>query len=444
MTNLNEKKAELINLQRNNSSPTKKDLLIEIQNELNKLSLPHSKTEEWRNTNVNSILNHKYILGKKESVPLKYVNTFSFNEINADRLVLINGHFSDEYSHFNKTSGIQMGSIKKNQKSNSFKKYYGSTNLYKSNFFAAYNSAYAEDGIFIHIPENVIVEHPIHIVNFIYGNNQKTISQAHNLIIAEKNSHAKILTTYHSLSEDFTFNNVATEIICSENSDIEFYVFEGEGDTASIVNNTYVNQLNGSKFLSNTSTLCGSLVRNEIHIDLLGENCESDLQGIYFPDKEQHIDNYVSIKHSKPNCKSNQLYKGIIDNKAETVFTGKVFVAPDAQKTDAAQSNRNILLTDNSKAHSRPQLEIYADDVRCSHGSTTGQIDKEALFYMKTRGIPELKAKTLLMTAFIGDIIEHITVKPYRDYVNYLVNKKLKGQEPESLCHVKICPACEK
>jgi Fe-S cluster assembly protein SufD len=335
-----------------------------------------------------------------------------------------------------------IGSLKKAANNESIKSNLGKTKLHKNNLFTAINSAYATDGACIIIPDNYAPENPIHIVNFVNGDNAKIISQSRNLIYLGKNAQAKVINTYHSLSSDFTFNNVGTEIFTEDDANLHYYIFQGEGNEASQINNTFVEQKKGSFFKMNTSTLCGSTVRNELHVDFKGEHCEADLQGIYLPDKEQHADNFVSILHSKPNCVSGQLYKGIIDNNAKSVFTGKVYVARDAQNTDASQSNKNLLLTDNAKAYSRPQLEIYADDVSCAHGSTTGQIDKEELFYLKSRGIPERRAKTMLMTAFIEDVLNKIEIKQYKEYVQFLVNRRLKGQEVEGLCSVKICPNC--
>ncbi len=445
MSDLKEKKKELLSLFKAENKFLSNIKLAEVLTNIDQTNIPDSKTEEWKNTSLKGILKHKFALGEKMSVPTEYIDTFSFYGLEADRLVFVNGNFDREQSKISQSSGnIFIGSIKDAQ--TSYKKIieenYCSVNIDKKGFFAEINSAYAQDGAFIYIPNNIVLERPVHIVNFIHGNNQKVFSQTRNLIVTGKNSQLKLVSSYHSLSEDFTLNNVATEIVCGENSTTEFYIFEGEGNYASHINNTFVNQHANSIFKSNTASLCGTLVRNEMHIDYLGENCETDLQGVYFPDKEQHFDNYINIRHSKPNCKSNQLYKGIIDNKAEAVFTGKVYVAPDAQKTDASQSNKNLLLTDNAKAHSRPQLEIYADDVSCAHGSTIGQLDNEALFYLKTRGIPERRAKILLMSAFTADVLDNITIKPYKEYVNYLVNKRLKGQKVEGLCSLKICPSC--
>lgn len=421
------------------------DKAVNLKRSIKKRKLPDSKTEEWKNTDINSLLKHKYNIGKKSAVPEEYINTFSFYGLDTDRIVLVNGFYSHENSHITQNNNkIIIGSLREAKKDQFklFTDYFDKTELHENNFFTAINTAYSEDGAFIFIPDNTEIEKPIHIVNFINGNESKIIAQSRNLIIAGKNAHVKIINSYHSLSSDFTLNNVGTEIICKEDSGLDFYIFEGEGNEASHINNTFVHQYKGSRFKANTATLCGSLVRNEMHVDFKDPYCETDLQGIYLPDKEQHVDNFVSIKHSKANCVSKQLFKGIIDNNAQAVFTGKVFVAPDAQKTDASQSNKNLLLSDNAKAYSRPQLEIYADDVSCAHGSTTGQIDNEALFYLKSRGIPERRAKTMLMNAFVKDVLDNIEIKPYREYVNFLVNRRLKGQEVEGLCSVKICPNC--
>ena len=417
----------------------------EVTDFIKKTSIPDEHDEEWKKTDLSILLKHKFIRGIKQIVPDEFVDTFSFYGLESHRIVFVNGFFSEENSsNIHKKTNVYIGSLKnaKIEKNKAFLSTFNTTELHKDNFFTAINTAYSEDGAYINIPDNTIVDKPIHLVNFIHGNNNKVLSQSRNLVIVGKNSQVKIISSYHSLTTDFTFNNVGTEIIARENSNIEYYLFEGEGNEASHFNNIHVDQYEGSCFKANTATLCGALVRNDIHVDFKGEHCEVDLQGLYLPDKEQFAENFVEIKHSKPNCNSKQLYKGIIDNKARSVFVGKVFVAPDAQKTDASQSNKNLLLSDNAKAYSRPQLEIYTDDVSCAHGSTTGQIDKEALFYLKTRGIPEKRAKILLMSAFVKDIIDKIEIKPYRDYVNYLVNKRLKGQKVEGLCAVKICPNC--
>lgn len=418
----------------------KKEEYIGLVRELN---FPTSKTEEWRKTDLTPILKHSYHLGMPFNIPVEFINTFSFYQLETNRIVFVNGHYSKQYSSINESNdSVIAGSLKEHINDLSVKNFFGKSAIAKNSIFTALNSAYSEDGAIIYIPDNVVLDKPVHLVNFTFGNNFKVLSQSRNLIVLGKNAKAKIISTWHSLSSDFTLNNVGTEIFTGENSNLHYYLFQGEGNEASQINNTFAELQKGSYLKMNTSTLCGSVVRNEVHIDFKGENCEADLQGIYLPDKEQHVDNYVNIRHSKPHCVSKQLYKGIVDNKAQSVFTGKVYVARDAQKTDADQSNKNLLLTDTAKAYSRPQLEIYADDVSCSHGSTTGQLDKEALFYLKSRGIPERQAKTILMIAFIEDVLSKIDIKQYKEYVQFLVSKRMKGQEVEGLCAIKICPNC--
>ena len=292
------------------------------------------------------------------------------------------------------------------------------------------------------MPDNYVSENPLHIINFTDGDNNKTLVQTHNLIVGGENSQLKIINTYNSLSANYTLSNIVTEIFLEQNSQINYNTFQGEGNDASQIHNTSVNQNKDSVFNSHTVTFCGTIVKNNFIVNLNEEHAEVSLDGLYMPDKEQCFDNYIFVNHAKPNCTSNQNYKGIIDNKAKAVFLGKVYVAKDAQKTLADQSNKNLLLTDYAKVYSRPQLEIYADDVSCSHGSTSGQLDKESLFYLRSRGIPLKRAKNLLMYAFTSDLIDNITIKAYREYVNFLINKRLRGDEILGLCSVKICPSC--
>jgi len=219
-------------------------------------------------------------------------------------------------------------------------------------------------------------------------------------------------------------------------------IFQGEGEGAFQLNNLHISQQKGSTFESNTATLCGELVRNDLVVNLNGEYCQTNLNGFYLAEKEHIFDNFIKVNHLSANCQSNQLYKGTIDNNAIVSFFSKVYVAPDSQKNDANQSNKNILLSDYAKVYSMPQLEIYADDVSCAHGSTTGQLDKEALFYLRTRGISERIAKTLMLYAFISDVIVKIENKAYKDFLFFLINRRLKQEKIEGLCSHKICPSC--
>ncbi len=430
--------------------PGKKSLLVDdivYQKSLdfiNKNDFPTKDNEIWRHSDLRQLYKHNYEEAKFVTVSEDFISNFSILNLNSEKIVFINGFYSEKNSNLSNKEDIIICSAKdaKSNHSEIFDKYFESTEIHKDNIFAALNTAFAENGVFIYIPENYISENPIHVLFFVDGNGRKVINQNRNLIIAGKNSQAKVICSYHSLTRNYTLTNSVSEIFLSKDAQLNYNLFQGEGNDAFQINNTRVIQHANSVFTSNNSTHCGALVKNNLTVDLAGEYSEANLHGLCLPDKEQHFDHYVNVRHLKPNCTSNQLYKGIIDNKAKAIFMGRVFVAKGAQKTDANQSNRNLLLTDYARAHSKPQLEIYADDVSCSHGSTTGQLDKEALFYLRTRGIPEKRAKTLLMKAFAKEVMDKITIKPYKDFVSFLVNKRLKGEEITGLCSVKICPTC--
>ncbi len=417
----------------------------ESLNLLQKIKIPDRKLENWRKFNSAPIFNHNYKLGNKLKINEDVLKSLSFYKEKGNNIILINGHFDKELSSLDtKNNKIITGSLNeaKSNYSEIIQNYLKIKNPKTKNYFSVLNDAYAEDGAFIYVPDNVSVKEPIFIMHFIQSDNGNVFAQNRNLIIVGKNSDVKIIHTYHSLSSDFSFNNSLTDIFIGEDASAEYYLFEGEGNTSAHINHINIETKRNSLFKSNVVTFCGSVVRNNFHAEFNGEHGNIDLQGIYMPDKQQHVNNFIEVLHSKPNCRSNQLFKGLIDNTAVSVFTGKVFVARDAQKTDSSQSNQNLLLTDYARAHSRPQLEIYADDVACAHGSAVGQLDDEALFYLKTRGIPEKRAKTILMRAFLKDVTENISYDVYREYVNFLISKRLKGQSPESLCSVKVCPSC--
>jgi Fe-S cluster assembly protein SufD len=228
------------------------------------------------------------------------------------------------------------------------------------------------------------------------------------------------------------------------NAKLNFNIFQGEGDDAFQINHTRVIQHRDSCFSGHTLSFCGAIVRNDIQVEQIEEGCETYLNGLYLPDREQHFDNELFVHHAKAHGTSKQVYKGIIDHKASAVFMGKVLVDRDAQKTQASQSNRNVLLSKDAKVNSKPQLEIYADDVACSHGSTTGQIDKEALFYLQSRGIDRRQAEVLLLSAFVADVIESIEVDALRLFVNLLINKRLKGEKQDGQClMIDVCHGCD-
>jgi len=405
---------------------------------------PTKKIEDWRKTELTKIYKHKFAKAEKVEVIEFIVSIYKIRELECNFLVFVNGFLIEDYSNIISNNLIIKNIAKaKIENKDEFYKYFNKSKFEHENLFSALNTAYSNDGTFIYIPKNKAVEHPIHVLFLSDGNNKKTISQIRNLIIAETNSEAKIVFSHHSISVNYTLSNVVTEIFLNENSNINFNVFQGEGDDAMQINHTRVYQKANSNFSSHYITLCGSLIRNDLKVVYQGENCETDLNGLYLPDREQHFDNSIFIHHAKPNCTSRQLYRGVVDNKASAVFTGKVYVDKDAQKTNAEQNNNNILLTPYAKVHSKPALEIYADDVKCSHGSTTGQLDKEALFYLQARGIGIKEAQILLLNAFASTVIDKIKIPEFRRFVKFLIEKRMSGDKIEGQCSMfEECGGC--
>lgn len=405
---------------------------------------PTKKHEDWRKIDLKKIFKHHFIKAEKVEVIEFIVSIYKIRELDANLLVFVNGFLLEEYSKIiSKDLKIMNISKAKKEELDIFNKYFGKSDIKNENIFSAINEAYSSEGSFIYIPKNKTIEHPIHVIFLSDGNNNKTISQIRNLIIAEQNSEANIIYSHHSISVNYTLSNVLTEIFLEQNSKINFNVFQGEGDDAMQINHTRINQKRYSNFSSHFITLCGSLIRNDLKIKHQEENCETYLSGFYLPDREQHFDNLVFVHHASPNCESNQLYRGVIDNKATAVFSGKVLVDKDAQKTNAEQNNNNILLTPYAKVHSKPQLEIHADDVKCSHGSTTGQLDKEALFYLQSRGIGFKEAQILLLNAFASAVIDKIQIPEFKRFVKFLIEKRMSGEKIEGQCAMlEECGGC--
>ncbi len=392
-------------------------------------NFPSKKDEKWRHTKLKSLLQNKYKIQNSNNFSEFEINDFLIPNLDANVLVFINGNFIEKYSKINNKSSfiIEDMIVAKSKHSEIFDKYFESTEIYKKDVFTATNSAFISNGTFIYLKENTIVDKPIHIINISNSKNENTASQTRNLFIFGNNSQSKIISTYHTMYENFVFDNIVTEIIVAAKSVVNYNIVQDISNKAHHINNINVLQDTSSSFTCNTISLSGKLIRNEIDIDINGEHCETDINGLYLPTDNQHFDNILYLNHSKPNCKSNQLYKGIIDNEASAVFYGKVFVAKDSQKTNANQSNKNVLLTNSATINSKPQLEIYADDVSCSHGSTTGQLDENAMFYLQARGIGKNLAKRLLLKAFVSDVIDKITIKEFKEYVDNLIKNSFQN-----------------
>jgi len=399
---------------------------------LQEIDLPKKNDEDWIKTDINNILRHSFKYGKKLDLDKMIVSLYNLSGTYANVIVFINGHFCPDFTKIIDKKELLIFENLKTAKINEpklFDKYFNKTEAHKKHFFSALNTAYAEDGAFILIKKNKKIENPIHVYHFSDGDNSKITSLLRNLIIAEEGSKSNILFSYHSLSENYELTNVSTEIFVEDNAYLDFNTFQGEGDDAFQINQTMVHQQKDSQFYSNTATMCGNVIKNDIHVKMLGENAYTELNGIYLPDREQQFTNTLYVEHSVGNSLSNQFYRGILENNAKSVFYGKVLIDKGATKSEAHQTNNNILLSKHSKAHSKPHLIIHNDDVAASHGSTVGQLDEEALFYMQTRGIGEKNAKTLLLKSFAKEVIDKIQIPQYHFYLEFLVDKRLRGEK---------------
>jgi Fe-S cluster assembly protein SufD len=265
------------------------------------------------------------------------------------------------------------------------------------------------------------------VVNLLFSKTNTRVNQR-NLFVIGKNAEARVIICDHALSDYRYFTNSVTEIMVDENAYMDYIKVQNEHNFATNISSLYATQEKDSRFNTNIITLHGGMVRNNVNVLLNGEGCENNASGLYLVDKGQHVDNYTYIDHAKPNCMSNQMYKGVLDDFATGAFNGRIRVKPDAQKTKAFQANNNILLTDDAEMNTKPQLEIYADDVKCSHGATVGQLDEDALFYLRARGIEEREARLMLMFAFAHEIIARIEVEPLRDRIDNLIDKRLRGE----------------
>lgn len=292
--------------------------------------------------------------------------------------------------------------------------------------FGKLNTAFLRDGLFIYCPKNVSIEKDIQVHIISDTTKSQIFSQPRILVVCEENSELKIVENYHQNGENSSFTNTCTEISVDKNARIEYYKLQLE--TAEFYHSglTAVSQQTGSVFSAYSFSFGGAMVRNDLDIHLLDEHIESHMYGAYVLNGKTHVDNHSSVNHAMPNCESNELYKGIMSDNSTAVFNGKIFVRKDAQKTNAFQSNRNLLLSPDATVHTKPQLEIWADDVKCSHGATIGQLDEEQLFYLRSRGIPKKEAISLLTQAFIGEVIEKVNIDIIKERLDRALEERME------------------
>ncbi len=392
------------------------------------LGIPTRHDEEWRYTNVAPIFENAYSVGGDVTVSEDELAAVPFGDLSGLRIVFVNGIFAPDLSHVeNAPNGIILGNIAAHSDNAHIETHLARYAQFDKQPFVALNTAFLSDGAFLSIGRNVIVEDPIQILYLSIAGENPVISHPRTLILAGENSQATIVETYVGVGDGVTFSNAVTEIVLGQNAVLDHTKVVQENNRSFHIATMQVELQRDSRFRSQNITLGGAIVRNDHNAGMRAEGAECTLDGMYFASGKQLVDNHTSIDHAMPHCNSHELYKGILDGSARGVFNGKIFVREDAQKTDAKQTNQTLLLSGEASINTKPQLEIFADDVRCTHGATIGQLSAEQLFYLRSRGIGAEEARALLTFAFAGELVDRIPVEGVRAEVLQALFRLLPG-----------------
>ncbi len=393
---------------------------------LDLLKFPNAKTEEWRQTSVRKLLNEDFNVSAEKRKLASGIKEKLILQKNKRNLIFVDGYClnAGEFNN-NLPEGAYIGNLQSaiGKVPDVVLKYFDKYLDYSTGFEAV-NTAFVKDGLFVYLPEGTIIEEPVQVLFFFERENE--LSSLRNLIALEANSGVDLVINYLGKPNAKYFVNGANEIAIGENSRLNIFEIQEQSRNSYHVQKSAVYQESSSALSHFEFTFSGGLIRNDVKTKLDGENIECNLQGLYIVKGKEHVDNHTVIEHLKPNSFSFELYKGILKDEARGVFSGRIFVDPSAQKTNAYQSNKNILLSEKAVIDTKPQLEIYADDVKCSHGATVGKLEEQALFYFKSRGISEDIAKSMLIQAFASDIIERVKFDELREYLNSKISRNLK------------------
>jgi len=407
------------------------------------LGFPTTKNEDWHFTSVAPIAERVFSLASSSAnaseterrgvsrrkgdptnaagVTLSHLKPFKFGESDWHTLVFVNGIFSEDLSSFAGLGGdVRVSSLARAIKSGgeSLQRHLGKVAKFEQHTFTALNTAFIADGAFIELQPNAVIEQPIHLL---FVSDGDTASHPRNLVVAGRHSRAVIIESFLSVRDSEYFTNAVTELVVGEGARIDHYKIQRESESAFHVGTVQAREARESQLHSFSFATGGALARTNIYTSLEGDAATCTLNGLYLADGTQHIDNQTSIEHIAPNCPSHEVYKGVLDGRSHGVFNGKVYVHPEAQKTDGKQSNNNLLLSAGARVDTKPQLEIFADDVKCTHGATVGRLDEVAMFYLNSRGIGRETARTLLTYAFAADVLETIELEPLRKELEKIV-----------------------
>ena len=413
------------------------NLLTDVRREgfknFNKKGLPTFKNEEWKYTSVSNLFKKEYHLTEDE------VNTgiskSQVDEIrlpgfeNANELVFANGKFVPELSTI-RSSKEQLVILPLEEAANGIykdlvKEHLGKSALFINDAIHALNTSFIYGGVFIYAVKGQIIENPVYLYHISDATENHILSQPRSLVFADRSSKLQLVERYKTIGSMDSFTNEVVEIVVKDNAILEYYKIQNDGANGSHVGTTHIRQIGKSYAHTVIVSLDGGMIRNNTNIIMEAAGNEAHMYGLYLLKGNSHVDNHTLVDNRMPNCFSNELYKGVMDERSTGVFSGKIFVRPDAQKTNAYQTNNNILLSDNATVNTKPQLEIFADDVKCSHGCTVGRLDEEALFYLRARGISKEHAQAMLLKAFAESIIEQIKIEPLKDYAEQLIVDRL-------------------
>ncbi|BCY27774.1 Fe-S cluster assembly protein SufD [Flavobacterium okayamense] len=390
---------------------------------------PSKKEEAWKYTSLNAVLKNDFSVFPKteNAIEFKDVKKYFLHDVDTYKLVFIDGKFSSFLSQTTH-DGIDvclMSSVLNKPKYKLVLDTYFNQVASKEESLTTLNTAFAKEGAFVNIPKGKVADKPIEIIHFSTGNESAIMLQPRSLIVVGENAHVQIIERHQSLNENPVLTNSVTEIFAQKRAICDYYKIQNDVQSANLIDNTYIAQKQESRVAVHTFSFGGNITRNNLNFYHQGERIDSTLKGITIIGDKQHVDHYTLVHHAQPNCESHQNYKGIYGDSATGVFNGKIFVEKEAQKTDAFQQNNNILVSEKATINAKPQLEIFADDVKCSHGCTIGQLDESAMFYMQQRGIPKKEARALLMYAFTDEVMESVKIPELKQRITKIIANKL-------------------
>jgi len=421
--------AESINRSCSNLLNSKREKAFEV---FQNVGFPDSSEEEYLHCDIKEALSIDYGLNiNRVHIPINPHDVFSCDvpNLSTKLFFVVNDVFYKKDKTIGLPEGVFCGSLNDLSKTHSdlLGKYYSRLSDKSTDGMVSFNTSFAQDGFVLFVPKGVIIDKPIQLIQVLHGS-ADTMVHRRLLVILEDGAQAQLLICDHALSSNRFLSNQVTEIFLGKDAHLEYYELEMDHANTVRVANTFVSQEDSSKFFFNGITLQNGISRNNLNVCFAGEFAEAHLSGIALGAQNQLIDNHVFVDHAVPRCISTEQYKYVLDDSSRGIFGGRILVQKDAQKTSAYQSNKNLCSTREAKMYAKPQLEIYADDVKCSHGSATGQIDENALFYMRTRGISESEARLLLKFAFTADVLDNIRLEPLKDRMRMLVEKRFRGE----------------